>query len=168
MTEKLTAAEIEAAQIGPEAVFTMAARQKLIEDIMKLSNQRLSLEREIKAMLPTKFIEAYQGLVELSLGVGKDYRLDPDGNVGLGIKDGGRDFKSGDGGLRDDAAARYRRNVDRQLRGIARKMMDWTGANAAGRLELAVPVRCGKCSKFCDSDWKCCAWCGEGLRGAVV
>ena len=161
MTEHLTPAEVNEAMVGDESVFTMAARQKLIEDIMKLADQRLSLEREIKAFLPTKFIQSYEGLVSMSLGVGKDYRLNPD--MLEGVKDGGKGFKSGDGGLRDQAAADYRRNVDRHLRLIARKVEAWKKADPSGRLALAIPVRCPRCAKFCDQDWNNCAWCGQAF-----
>lgn len=162
MTEHLTSEEIEKAQVGSDLVALKAARRKLEDDVAKLASERLGLEREVRGMLPTKFVEAYLGLMDKALGLRQDYRLNPD--HGLGVKDGGRGFGSGDGGLRDDAAAGYRRNVDRQLRAMARKMTGWMSADRKERLALSVPVRCGRCSKFCDQDWKYCAWCGEGLR----
>lgn len=162
--EDLTPEEVERAGIGSDMTYLRAARDKLKDDVLKLANERLGLERETKALLPTKFIQAYQGLMEMSLGVGKDYKLDPDSPGMLGVKDGTRGFSSGDGGLRDDAAAGYRRNVDRQLRSLARKMNSWMGADRRERLQLSVPIRCVRCSKFCEQEWKHCAWCGESLN----
>ncbi len=160
----LTPKEMLEAGVGDDSVFTEAARRKLKEDIRQLASERLRLEREVRSYLPAKFVMIYQSLCDMAWGTGKDYRADPDRMDG--VTDGTRGFGPSDGGLRDQAAADYRRIVDRKIRQLAREMGQWVGGDGASRLAMAIPVRCPRCSKFCANEWGYCPWCGTQCSAA--
>lgn len=125
--------------------------------------------------MPERFTTGYLELVRLAL------KTDPSAQVfdneSTSVK---KKYHSHAGGLKDEAALRFKAWVDRQLRAIGRDMQaylnarDSTGPSPIGmshetrreiakELERKTELKCHGCGKYISWQWTHCAWCGRKI-----
>ena len=140
------------------------------------------MESDAVGYMPERFTAGYYELVRLSL------QTDPHGQVFDGPNAGvvKKKYHQHGGGLRDEAALRFKAWVDRQLRAIGRDVQaylnarDSTGPSPIGmsqgqrreiarELEQQVELKCapgrGGCGNYVSWQWAFCAWCGKKVEG---
>ena len=145
------------------------------------SKDKQEIETDAIGYMPERFIAGYYELVRLGLAV------DPHGqqfdNESSAPK---KKYHTHDGGLRDEAALRFKAWVDRQLRAIGRDVQAYLNARdgkgpspvgmsdsqrreIARELEQQVELKCapgrGGCGNYVSWQWAFCAWCGKKVEG---
>lgn len=101
-------------------------------------------------LLPQGFVDAYRELwFRANRPTDGARRYDqPGGGGGRGR------LGSGSGTLGDEEAQRIKTSVDRELRGLARRIV---------RGQVSPAERCGGCGTWASGDWRHCASCGRRL-----
>lgn len=135
------------------------------------------MEVDAVGYMPERFIAGYYELVRLGLAV------DPHGQqFDSESKAPKRKYHTHDGGLRDEAALRFKAWVDRQLRAIGRDVQAYLNARdgrgpspvgmsstqrreIARELERQAELRCHGCGQYVSWQWVFCAWCGKEVKG---
>jgi len=145
------------------------------------SKEKQEIEADVIGYMPERFIAGYFELVRLGLAT------DPHGqsfsNEGSAPK---RKYYQHAGGLRDEAALRFKAWVDRQLRAIGRDLQAYLNARdgrgpspvgmsdvqrreIARELERQIELKCapgkGGCGNYVSWQWTFCAWCGRKVEG---
>lgn len=141
---------------------------------------KTTLEADTVGYMPERFITGYFELVRLGL------KVDPSGQVfnneSTSVK---KKYHQHAGGLKDEAALRFKAWVDRQLRAIGRDMQaylnarDSTGPNPIGmshearreiakELERKTELKCKGCGKYISWQWSHCAWCGRKILSEEI
>ena len=140
------------------------------------------MEADTIGYMPERFITGYFELTRLGLKIdpGAQQFDNESGNVK-------KKFHQHPGGLKDEAALRFKAWVDRQLRAIGRDMQaylnarDSTGPSPVGlssrerhrvarEMERQSELRCksSTCDRYVSWQWFFCAWCGQRLREGVI
>ncbi|AZS06637.1 hypothetical protein SEA_JACOREN57_60 [Mycobacterium phage JacoRen57] len=145
------------------------------------SKDKQELEYDSIGYMPERFIAGYFELVRLGLATHPSaQQFDNESGVPK------RRYHQHSGGLRDEAALRFKAWVDRQLRAIGRDVQaylnarDSSGPSPVGmsmaqrraiarELERKTELKCHECGKYISWQWMHCAWCGRKvLNGATV
>ena len=141
------------------------------------SRDKTELEADAVGYMPERFITGYFELVRMGLKVGPQGQVYD--NESANVK---KKYHTPAGGLRDEAALRFKAWVDRQLRAIGRDVQAYLNArdgagpspigmsNAARReiareLERKTELKCQskECGKYISWQWSYCAWCGRKI-----
>ena len=144
------------------------------------SKDKVQHEADTIGYMPERFIEGYFELVRLGLATDPHgQQFDQEGSAPK------KRFHQHAGGLRDEAALRFKAWVDRQLRAIGRDMQAYLnardtrgpspiGMSSAQRREIArdlerkTELKCHGCGKYISWQWAHCAWCGKEVHGSAV
>ncbi|QWY82488.1 hypothetical protein SEA_TOLLS_64 [Gordonia phage Tolls] len=114
------------------------ARKNNVEDI----------ERELLGYFPRAFVLYYYDLVERAY---VQY-TSPLGHAGESGGSPKKRFNTHNGGLKDEAAQKEKRAIDRLLRSLVR--------DGGSQTRSAEEVKCSVCTKRMGVTWLYCAWCG--------
>ena len=114
------------------------ARKNNVEDI----------ERELLGYFPRAFVLYYYDLVERAY---VQY-TSPLGHAGESGGSPKKRFNTHNGGLKDEAAQKEKRAIDRLLRSFVR--------DGGSQTRSAEEVKCSVCTKRMGVTWLYCAWCG--------
>lgn len=149
--------------VGEERVDAEGARAAVMKDMDRtLGHEAMAIEA--MRILPRRFTEAYIVLHELGLrSLGSAL-----GDVSDAPKQQISDtFVVSNGGLKDEMALAYRKNINRQLRLMSREITTWLEATRDTRRAMADAgsLRCYQCNKFIEGSWAHCAWCGRAVTG---
>ncbi|UOW93138.1 hypothetical protein SEA_NOSHOW_71 [Mycobacterium phage NoShow] len=141
------------------------------------SKEKREVEADAIGYMPERFIAGYYELVRLGLAT------DPHGqqfdNEASAPK---KKYHTHAGGLRDEAALRFKAWVDRQLRAIGRDVQAYLNARdgrgpspvgmddaqrraIARELEQQIELKCHGCGQYVSWQWTFCAWCGRKVEG---
>lgn len=144
------------------------------------TQDKTSLEADTVGYMPERFITGYFELVRLGL------KADPSGQVfdneSTSVK---KKYHQHTGGLKDEAALRFKAWVDRQLRAIGRDVQAYLNARGgdgpspigmssalrrevARDLERKTELKCHGCGKYISWQWAHCAWCGKEIHGEKI
>ncbi|AUV60772.1 hypothetical protein SEA_TROJE_67 [Gordonia phage Troje] len=122
------------------------ARKNNVEDI----------EKELLGYMPRAFVLYYYNLVERSY---VQY-TSPLGHAGESGGSPKKRFNTHNGGLRDEAAQKEKRGIDRLLRSFVR--------DGGSQTKSAEEVKCASCTKRMGATWLWCAWCGAARGEAAA
>ncbi len=144
------------------------------------SHDKTQLEADTVGYMPERFITGYFELVRLGLKTEPStQQFDNESGV---VK---KKYRQPDGGLRDEAALRFKAWIDRQLRAMGRDMQAYLNARGstgpspiglsykarrkiARELEQQIELHCPSCKNYVSWQWAFCAWCGKGNDAAKV
>lgn len=140
------------------------------------SKEKTIHEADTVGYMPERFIAGYFELVRLGLQTDPHaQRFDTEGGVAK------KKYHAHAGGLRDEAALRFKAWVDRQLRAIGRDVQAYLNARdsrgpspigmstsqrheIARELERKTELKCHGCGKYISWQWGFCAWCGRTVH----
>lgn len=145
--------------------------------MVRKSKDKTRHEADTVGYMPERFVEGYFELVRLGL------QVDPHGQV-FDNESGSpkKKYQSHSGGLKDEAALRFKAWVDRQLRAIGRDVQAYLNARdsrgpspigmddtqrrqIARELERKTELKCHDCGNYVSWQWAFCAWCGKEVKG---
>jgi hypothetical protein len=144
--------------------------------VRRKSKDKTQLEADSVGYMPERFITGYFELVKLGLKIEPSAQIFDSESTQPKKK-----YYQHDGGLKDEAALRFKAWVDRQLRAIGRDIQAYLNARdskgpspigmshkerkeIAKQLEEEIELTCPDCLRYASWQWAFCAWCGKKLN----